>query len=162
MPDRTPSRDELRTAILWCARMLVSYDGQPFAGPIRVSVNQPDECEAKMIRPKGTLDGMEPPEWFSLGEEAGIGASVSDVLGVLASPDEIKVLTDLLAHQPCSASSVQERCRSVVSKSEFWSVWGQLQGRRIVEQGEDEMYRIRPEWLVKWLRVRRSGDRPAA
>lgn len=162
MSHRIPSRDELRTAILWCARMLVSYDGSPFSGPIRVSVNQPDECEAKVIRPKGTLDGIEPPNWFSLGEEGGIGASMSDVLGVLVSPDEEKVLVDLLEHQPCSASSVQERCRSVLGKSEFWAVWGQLQGRRLVDQGEDEKYRIGPEWLGKWLQAKRAGDRPAA
>jgi hypothetical protein len=162
MPDRMPGRDELRVAILWCARMLVSYDGKPFAGPVRVSVCQPEEREAKVIKPKGTVEGMEPPGWFALGEEGELGVSVSELLRVLVSPDEVKLLTDLLKHQPCSATSVQDRCRSVIGKSEFWAVWGQLQGRELVEQGDDEKYRVGPEWLAKWLRAKREGDRPAA
>lgn len=161
MPERIPSRDELRKAVLWCARMLVSYDTQPFAGPICVRVNQAEECEARTIRPKATMDGMTPPDWFALGEEGGIGVTVSDVLGALLSPDEEKILADLLAHQPCSASSVQERCRNVLGKSEFWAAWGQLQGRRLVEQGDDDRYRIGPEWLERWLKLKRGGGRPA-
>jgi hypothetical protein len=156
MAERIPSREELRIGVLWCARMLVSYDGRPFAGPIRVSVSQPEESEAKLIKPRATMDGMTPPAWFALGEEGGVGASVSELLGALLSPDEEKVLADLLANQPCSASSVQERCKGVVGKSEFWAMWGQLQGRRLVEQGEDERYRVGPEWLVRWLRARRA------
>jgi hypothetical protein len=162
---KLPARDELKVAILWCARMLVSFDGQPFSGPLRVTVLQPEEQEAKIIKPKGTLKGMEPPNWFALGEEGGVGVSVSELLRVLLSPDEEKLLADLLKHQPCSASSVQDRCQATIKKSEFWAVWGQLQQRELVEQGDDERYRVGPEWLARWLRARRDGgkgDRPAA
>jgi hypothetical protein len=149
-------RDELRTAILWCARMLVSYDGKPVAGPISVRVSQPDEREAKVLRPRGTLEGMEPPAWVSVsvGEEDGVAVGVSELLRVLLSPDEKKLLADLLKHQPCSATSVMERCKGVIGKSEFWSVWGQLQGRELVQQGDDEKYRVGPEWLAVWLGAR--------
>ena len=27
----------------------------------------------------------------------------------------------------------------------------------MVEQGDDERYRIGPEWLAKWLRAKREG-----
>lgn len=162
---RVPTRDELKAAILWCARMWVSLDGEPFPGPISVLVRMPEESNANILKPRGTLDGMKRPDWFALGEEGELGVDVSELLGVLLSPDEEKLLADLLSHQPCSASSVHERCKNVVNKSEFWALWGQLQQRQLVEQSDDERYLIGPEWLARWLRTKseRSGkDRPAA
>ncbi len=162
MPERIPSRDELRAAILWCARMWVSFDGTPFSGPISVRVGMPEEKAANILKPRAVAEGMQSPEWFALGVEGGIGASLSEVLRVLLSPDEEKLLADLLKHQPCSASSVHERCKATINKSEFWAVWGQLQQRELVEQGDDDRYRVGPEWLVMWLRAKRDGERPAA
>jgi hypothetical protein len=162
MPGRIPSRDELRVGILWCARMLVSYDGKPFGGPVRVSVCQPEEREAKVIKPKGTTEGMEPPGWVALGEEGELGASVSEVLRVLLSPDEEKLLVALASRQPCTATTIHDACKATLSKSDFWAVWGQLQKREIVQQGDDDKYRVGPEWLVAWLKVKREGGRPAA
>jgi hypothetical protein len=154
MAERIPPRAELKTAILWCARLLVSYDGRPVPGPILVRVSQPEEREAKVLKPKGSLEGMEPPPWVSLREQETCAVEVSELLRVLLSPDESKLLVDLLKHQPCSASSVQNRCRAVVKKSSFWEVWGQLQKRELVEQGADNRYRVGPEWLAEWLRKR--------
>jgi hypothetical protein len=162
MAERIPDRDELRKAMLWCARMWVGFDGKPFPGPIQVRVSQPEESTAQLLKPKGTMDGMTVPEWFALGEEGGLGVQVSDVLRLLLSPDEEKLLAALLSNQPCTASSVHERCKATLSKSDFWAVWGQLQKRQLVEQGEDEKYRIGPEWLASWLRAKRESDRPAA
>lgn len=154
-----PPREELRTAILWCARMLVSYGDGPFAGPIRVSVSKPEEKESSAIKPRGTTEGMEPPAWVVLGVDESAGVSASELLRVLLSPDETKLMVDLVTHQPCSATSVADRCKATLGKSEFWAVWAQLQGRDLVEQGEDDRYRIGPEWLAKWLRAgeKRAG-----
>lgn len=157
MPACTPPRDELRTAILWCARMWVGKDGELFAGPICVQVRLPELSESSILKPRATADGMQPPAWFALGEEGGLGVSTSELLRVLLSPDEQKLLADLLAHQPCSASSVQERCKATLSKSAFWEVWGQLQKRELVEQGDDERYRVGPVWLARWLEAKKEG-----
>src|SRR4051794_27586828 len=117
MPERTLTRDELKAAILWCSRMLVSFDGKPFSGPLRVSVMQTEEREAKVLKPLPTLDGMERPDWFALGEVEEVGASALEILRLLLSPDEEKLMVDLVSHQPCSASSVQERCNATLGKS---------------------------------------------
>jgi hypothetical protein len=162
MAERIPTRDEMKQAILWLARMLVSYSGEPYSEPLQVSIRLPEEEETVSIRPKATGDGMSPPAWFMLGGEEGSGASASELLRVLLSPDEEKLLADLLTHQPCSASSVQDRCKGVLNKSEFWSVWGQLQQRKLVEQREDERYQVAPEWLVRLLKAKREGDGRAA
>lgn len=170
MAERILSRDELKHAILWCARMLVTYTGQPYAGPLSVSIRLPEESEANTIKPKGTTDGVAPPCWFDLrGEDGeggadGVGAEVSasELLRVLLSPDERELMLDLVTNQPCSASSVQDRCKAQIKKSEFWAVWGQLQQRQLVEETDDGRYQVGPEWLARWLRARREGDRPAA
>ena len=155
MDESTPSRSELRKGLLWLARMLVSHSNKPFEGPVIVRVEQVEEREAKVLKPRCASEGMEPPSWFALGggEDGGgaCGASAEELLAVLLSPDEQKLLTDLVKHAPCSATSVQERCRLVLSKSAFWEVWGQLQKRGLVEQGDDERYRVGPAWLARWL-----------
>jgi hypothetical protein len=158
-PARTPPRPELRAAALWCARLLVGDGGAPYAGPIRVRVCRPEECEELVVRSTAAADT--PPAWLALGEEAGAGAgaSAAELLRSLLSPDESKILADLLAHQPCSASSVQDRCRAVVGKSEFWCIWGQLQGRRLVEQRDDDRYQVGPEWLARLLTKGEPGGR---
>lgn len=153
-----PTRDELKVALLWCARMLLSLEeGKPFSGPLRVSVRQTDDREEKVFRPRPTLDGMEPPKWFALREDEQVSASTSELLRVLFSPDEDKLMVDLVKHQPCSATSVLNRCKAVLGTSDFWAVWGQLQKRELVEQGDDERYRVGPEWLEEWLRRRVEG-----
>lgn len=162
MPGRNLSRDDLKGAILWCARMLVGFDGKPFSGPLRVSVCQTEEREMRVVKPLPTLDGMERPDWFALGETEAEVASASELLRLLLSPDEEKLLADLVKHQPCSATSVKDRCKAVLGQSEFWSCWGQLQQRHLVEQGDDERYRVGPEWLAEWLRKRGGGGKTAA
>lgn len=162
MPERNLSRDDLKAAILWCARMWVSFTGQPFSGPLRVSVHKTDEKEANIVKPMRTLDGMERPDWFALEEVAADVASASELLRVLLSPDEEKLMADLVKHQPCSATSVQDRCKQVIGKSEFWAVWGQLQGRMLIEEGDDKRYSVGPEWLAAWLREKGGAGKVTA
>lgn len=161
MPERILSRDELKAATLWLARMMLGYDGKPYSGPLRVSVVKTDERETVAIKPLPTLDGMVRPEWFALEVADEAVASASELLGALLSPDEQKLLTDLVGHQPCTATSVQDRCKQVLSKSDFWAVWGQLQKRQLVEEGDDGRYLVRPVWLAEWLK-RKTGGKSAA
>jgi len=155
MGEGIPSRAEMRKGLLWLARMLVSHSDKPFDGPVSVRVEQVEEKEAKLLKPRCASEGMEPPAWFRLGgsdsDKGECGASAEELLAVLLSPDEQKLLADLVTHAPCSASSVHERCKAVLTRSAFWEVWGQLQKRGLVEQGDDERYRVGPAWLTQWL-----------
>jgi hypothetical protein len=152
----TPNRDELKAAFLWLARALVSSDTNPFAGSLSVRVVMHDEHETRILKPHRQVDGMTPPHWLALPTNDATKLPVQELLRVLLSPDEEKLLIDLLAHQPCSATSVYDRCKETLNKSGFWEVWGQLQKRDLVEQGDDERYRIAPDWLAKWLRAKSS------
>lgn len=155
MAERIPGRDEIRSAILYLSRLYLSYNGRPYSGPLRVSVVQPEERETRSFKPKGTLEGMEPPKWLAIGDEDGIGAGPTELLRVLLSPDEAKLMTDLVTHQPCSATSVMQRSKGVMGTSDFWAVWGQLQKRELVEQGDDDRYRVGPVWLADWLKAKK-------
>ena len=151
------TRPQIKQILLWSARMLASADGTtPYPGSIKVEVIQVDEAEAVMVKPHRGLDGMEPPEGLRVAE--GSAVPVSELLRAFLSPDERRLLADLGEHQPCSATSVADRL--AMRKSAFWELWGNLQQRGLVVQGDDEQYRLGPEWLGGLLGTEGKG-RPA-
>lgn len=69
--------------------------------------------------------------------DAALMSQVEQLRAHLLSPDEMNILRDSAAHEPCSGSSVQGRCKPVVGKSEFCAVWGLQRGRRAVAREDD-------------------------
>lgn len=161
-PRRSPSRRDLKSIILWAGRMLASEDGKsPYPDPIRVKIEKTDDAEAVTVEPKRGLDGMTAPEGLEREPEADV--SVSELLRVLFSQDERVLLADLIDNEPCQATDVMDRCRSRIKRSAFWDLWGNLQQRAVVEQDDDNRYRVGPKWVREVVgKGGGGGERPAA
>ena len=140
----------LRAAILSAARLLLGR-GEPFAGDIVVKIAADAEGLEVRVKPTAELDGLGADANQMAAADAVLLARLEQMAQFLLSPDEQKLLRDLSENQPCTATSVQTRCKQVLSKSDFWAVWGQLQKRRLVEEGDDGRYRVGPDVVMKML-----------
>ncbi len=149
--DATPgnerfSQPAVRHAILVAARQLLGHVG-PYTGDVVVVVKAPDEGVEVRVKPTKDANGIDGSNAPLATADAHLLARVKQLTAHMLSPDEQKLLRDLAEHEPCSATSVADRCKPVLGKSAFWVVWGQLQGRRLVAQGDDEKYRIAADWM---------------
>lgn len=162
-PRRPPGRRELKSVILWAARMLVSEDGGEtlYSESIRVKIEKTDEAEAMVVEPRRGLDGLAVPEQLRQAPDADVGAP--ELLRVLLGDSERVLVADLLEHGPCQATQVLDRCRAKVGKSDFWPLWGSLQSRGLVVQGDDDLYRVGPPWVREVVFGKKDeGKKPAA
>jgi hypothetical protein len=149
---RPYSRNDLKAIALWAARMLASEGGgTPFPGKVRLEIVKSDDSESVVVKPTKGIDGLSAPEQLR-GDER-IDATMSDLLQLFLSPDERSLLIELQAAGKATASAILERAKGKVSKSAFWELWGNLQQRGLVVQGNDELYRVGPVWVGQLLKA---------
>ena len=78
----------------------------------------------------------------------------AELLSVLFSPDEVRILSELL-RGATKATAIADAAR--VEKSKFWALWSNLQHRGIVVDAESgEGFAIGPEWLRDYLTRREN------
>ena len=137
-----------RQTLLTAARRLLGHVS-PFTGDLVVKVVAVDEGVELKVKPTKDADGLSggKSETGIPVSDAHLLARIKQLTSHLLSPDEQKLLRDLADNEPCSASSVADRCKPVLGKSSFWVVWGQLQHRRLIDQGDDERYRLAADWV---------------
>lgn len=156
MSRRTPpTRRYLKSVILWCSRWLMG-DGEFYEGKVRVEISASEEGEILVVTPKKGMDGLKEPEPLSSAGDSAV--SHSDLLRVLLSDDEKKMLRVLAESGPCKAKEVHDKSR--VDHSRFYAVWSNLQLRGFVADAvEGDGYVLAVEWVRELLEV---GVRPAA
>lgn len=162
-PKKPPSECALRNAILWCARWMLGADGKVYEGRrLQVAVSANDSGKEIVVKPKGDADGRTEPGL--LGASAcgsGGEATPAELLAVLFSQDEIRILSEMLGDGPVKASGVQDGCR--IEKSKFWVLWGNLQHRGVVGDPKDgEGFEIKLPWVREMVKARVEGAKPAA
>lgn len=151
LPPRGPTKRDLKSAMLWCARHMLGEDGQPYLGKrLSVCVSAEGEGEAIEVKPVKGTDGVEPPDLIRPPLVAFDGADVpaAELLRVLFSADELSILRGLAGHEPSKANDVLDRCRGAVEKSRFWVLWANLQHRNVIGDAEvGEGFVILPAWV---------------
>lgn len=142
-PLAPPSRRDLKSTALWCARWLVG-DGKFYQGRVRVVISAKKLGEGLVVNPSKSATGLSLPE--ALGATPGCAAPVSELLRVLLSDDEKKILAVLAGEPGAKAATVMDR--SKVEKSRFWVLWSNLQLRGFVADAErGEGYMVAAQWM---------------
>lgn|SRR5262245_17584404 len=152
-----PSRRTLKSTLLWCARWLVADEF--YTGPVHIEIAAQEEGERILVEPVPIAgqDGMILPD--TLGVVPGSCVGNSELLRVLLSEDERKILSVLADSAPVKAATVQER--SKVEKSRFWVLWSNLQFRGFIADAErGEGYTLAIGWIREVLG--QEEERPAA
>lgn len=168
---RPPSRRVLKSSILWCSRWLVSDDGEFYRGKIHVEITASKEGETVGVKPVRGIDGLtDPTADLRVTPAPGSGqavvqtgvavASPSEMLRVMFSRDEVRILKELAGHEPSKAAAVMDRCR--IEKSKFWVLWSNLQQRGVVgDADQGEGFVILVAWVREWVEERKLGERAA-
>lgn len=159
---RSPSRRVLKGTILWCARWILG-GGEFYRGSIQVEVTAAREGERVVVEPRRGADGLTEPEPLGVREEVA-EATPAELLRVLFSRDEIRILSEMLRDKGVKASWVMDV--SKVEKSKFWPLWSNLQQRGIVSDADDdEGFVIGLPWVRELIAAKVGGGtegRPAA
>jgi len=152
----TPSDDTRvsRSAILAAARALVGHRG-PYLGPISVKVVVPELGTEIRVTPIPGVDGL-PPTGPPTAGSLITTAAPAELLAVLFSRDEIRMLAEMLTGLPVKACNVL--AASKVEKSKFYPIWANLQQRGVVVDAEEgEGFLIGPAWVKEMIRAKVEG-----
>lgn len=155
-PARAPSRRVLKGAILWCARWMMG-DGDFYAGSnLRIEITT--EGERVAVEPSPRADGLSEPEPVGVAPSADVQAE--ELIRVLFSRDEMRILSELLGEAPVKATAVRDA--TGIKNARFWELWGNLQQRGVVTDAEGgEGFAIGPAWVKQFV-TRRAESKPAA
>lgn len=132
-----------------------------------VRIETPGHGAAFEVTPsKRDGDGMADPPSLANSQQA--EATPSELLAVLFSRDEVRILSEMLGEKALKAKTVQDGCK--ISESKFWVLWSNLQQRGVVVDAEEgEGFAVGPGWVKEWVRARSEGGggggggaRPAA
>jgi hypothetical protein len=149
-PATSDTTTRLRLAILAAARLLLGRNG-PFAGEVSVTIEAPDEGLEVRVKPTARCTGLDADVNTLATGDAMLLARVEQLVAHFLSADERLLLRTLAELEPCSATTIQNAVRSAVKKSDFWSMWGQLQHRRLVHQQEDKTYTLAVDWVREMI-----------
>jgi hypothetical protein len=145
--------DRIRAAILSAARHLLGTGG-PYEGDVLVRIVAPGKGIECRVKPTATASGLEADPIALAGADAmllsrikQLESRIKQLENHLLSPAERLLLRTLSELEPCSASAVQDAVRAEVKKSDFWSIWGQLQHRQLVHQRDDKLYTLAVDWV---------------
>jgi len=149
-PTQTPpARRDVKAALLWCARWLTPGGGF-YRGPVRVCIEFGGaERDEVTVRPKGDVTGLDAPPLVRPGPTA--GPSQSELVRHFLS-DKERTILKVLAEAPSRAGEVEEAVAGQVKRTDFWTLWANLQVRGLIAE-EDRGFEL-AGWVRPMLEVR--------
>lgn len=124
---------DLRNILLWAARWLIPGGGFYEGKRLKVTIEYGGRS-AVIERPDGMVSGLTPPPQIQVGGAA--GPTASDLVRHFLGDRERAVLKALVDLGPCRAGDLEEAVAAVLKRSEFYTIWGNLQVRGLVVEGE--------------------------
>lgn len=153
---KPPTRRNLKAMILWCSRWMLG-DGEFYRGRVQVEICAAGEGETLKVVPTKEVSGLAEPAPVTM-SSTNQQATPAELLAVLLSRDEMRILLEMLGEGGVKASSVQSMTK--ITESKFWTLWANLQQRGIVvdaEGAQGDGFVIGPGWVRELVRAKSDG-----